>query len=274
MTGNRRRTRPREYGKRMHTTKNSVGITGKTDGADTRTINNEFDRYADSYNDVLNRSLRFSGYDSSFFDERKIREIYEFLKQRGLAEKPLRFLNFGCGIGKSEKFITRYFPQAAVYSADTSRESIELAKANNRGRNNITFSVFDGYRIPFETEFDVVLAANVFHHIPRAEHVAVVKHISDNMTGNGHLFLFEHNPFNLLTRRVVHSSAFDKNAVLLSPLYAGRILRAGGFPRREIRFIHFVPKFMAFLTPMERLLRKVPFGAQYYFIATKETSRC
>jgi SAM-dependent methyltransferase len=253
----------------MRSTKNTGSTTGKTSMPDSKTRNSEFDRFAENYDDVLDRSIKFSCYDSSFFDKRKIKEIYDFLKSRRIEEKPLRFLNFGCGIGKSEKIITRYFRHVSIYSIDTSQESIEIAKANNKGQNNITFSTFDGHHVPFETEFDVVLIANVFHHIPPADHVAVLKHISQKMAGWGHLFMFEHNPFNPLTRRVVNSCEFDENAVLLNPLYADRILRTSGFQWRKIRFIHFVPKFMAFLTPLEKLLRKVPLGAQYFFIAKK-----
>jgi SAM-dependent methyltransferase len=253
----------------MRTVKKTSSTTGKSDGSHRKTQKSEFDRFADNYDEVLDKSIRFSGYDSSFFDERKIKEIYDFLESRGIADKPLRFLNFGCGIGKSEKYIAHYFPQAAIYSVDTSQESIEIARTNSRERDNITFSTFDGHHIPFESEFDVVLVANVFHHIPPAEHVAVLKHISGKMAGQGYLFIFEHNPFNPLTRKVVNSCEFDKDAVLLSPLYTGRILQAGGFSWRTIRFIHFVPKFIAFLTPLERLLRKFPLGAQYYFIAKK-----
>jgi len=258
------------YGRPMHSTKNTGNTTGKTSAPDGKAGKTEFDGYAENYDDALNKSIGFSGHDSSFFDERKIKEIYEYLKPQGIAEKPFRFLNFGCGIGKSEKYIVRYFPAAAIYSVDTSQASIAIARANNRERDNITFSTFDGYSLPFETEFDVVLAANVLHHIPLSEHVAVLKHIFLKMSVSGHLFLFEHNPFNPLTLKVVKSCAFDKNATLLNPFYSDSLLRASGFLRRSIRFIHFFPKQLAFLMPLERLLRKVPLGAQYYFIACKQ----
>lgn len=253
----------------MPSMKNTVSTTGKTGATGGISGKSEFDSFAENYDDILNRRIMFSGYDSSFFDERKIKEIYVFLKQQRLSEKPLRFLNFGCGIGKSEKYIKHYFPQAAIFSVDTSPQSIEIAKTNNRESNNITFSVFDGYQVPFETAFDVVLIANVFHHIERAEHITVLKHLYNKMADRGRLFLFEHNPFNPLTRRVVNLCEFDKDAVLLNPFYSGKILEAAGFLRREIRFIHFFPKFIAFLTPWEKLLRKFPLGAQYYLIAAK-----
>jgi hypothetical protein len=135
----------------------------------------------------------------------------------------------------------------------------------------VTFAAFDGYLIPFEIEFDVVLAANVFHHIPPAQHMTVLKTIFQKTAEHGYLFIFEHNPFNPLTRKVVNSCPLDKNAILLDPFYTNRILRKSGFLWRAARFIHFFPKFLSFLTPLEKLLRKVPLGAQYYFVASKHS---
>jgi SAM-dependent methyltransferase len=253
----------------MRSIKKTGSITGKAERSAGNAQGSEFDRFAESYSAALNASIGFSGYESAFFDERKIRELHGFLKLRGLADSPFRFLNFGCGVGNSERYIRRYFPRAAVYSVDPSRESIEIARQNNSGLGDITFGVIDGNRIPFEHEFDVVLAANVFHHIPPGERVAVLKHIFQKTSERGYLFIFEHNPFNPLTRKVVNSCPFDENAVLLNPFYTNGILRRSGFTGRRMRFIHFFPKFLAFLTPLEKLLRKFPLGAQYYFIASK-----
>lgn len=254
----------------MHSTKKTDAITGRPPDSPAGDQGSEFDRFADGYDAALNKSIGFSGYDSSLFDERKIKELYGFLRPRGLTERTITFLNFGCGVGRSEKYIARYFPKAAVYSVDPSRESVEKALENNREYRTIVFQAINGHQVPFDIEFDVVLAANVFHHIPPGERIAAVKHLFQKTAEGGYLFMFEHNPFNPLTRKVVHDCPFDENAVLLSPWYAGRMLRSGGFTRRTTRFIHFFPKPLAFLTPMERLLRKLPLGAQYYCVASKK----
>lgn len=235
-----------------------------------KTNKNEFDQFATDYDNILDERINFAGYDSSFFDERKIKEILDFLKLIDLNEKPLKFLNFGCGTGKSEKFIAHYFKQASIYSIDISEKSIEIAKKRNKGLNNLTFTAFDGYNIPVEYGFDVIIVANVLHHISPDEHIPVLNQIYQKMNNNGYLFIFEHNPFNPVTLKVVNSCELDKNAILLKPGYTKRILKSAGFQKQHIRFIHFFPKFLSFLTPFEKLLRKLPIGAQYYFIALKQ----
>jgi SAM-dependent methyltransferase len=231
----------------------------------------EFDQYTKNYDDILNKSLEFSGYESRFFDERKIIEIYNFIKLQGTGQKTLNFLNFGCGIGKSEKFIAQYFNYASIFSVDISAKSIEFAQKNNQNISNLTFSTFDGHHIPFDHEFDIIMIANVFHHIEPSEHLAVLKHLHQKMVDGGYLFIFEHNPFNPLTRKVVNSCAFDKDVRLLNPQYTNKLLQSAGFQKRIIRFIHFIPSFLTFLMPLEKLLRKIPLGAQYYFIAVKQS---
>ena len=55
------------------------------------------------------------------------------------------------------------------------------------------FKSFDGYQIPFEDRFDIIFAANVFHHIAHEEHPVVLKRIYQNHNENGFLFIFEHS---------------------------------------------------------------------------------
>ena len=115
----------------------------------------------------------------------------------------------------------------------------------------------------------MILVANVLHHVPRAEHVAMLRVLRAALTPAGQLFLFEHNPWNPVTVRAVETCAFDQDAVLLSPTYAGKILAAAGFSRRRLRFTLFFPKALSRLAPLEKFLRKCPLGAQYYFIADR-----
>jgi SAM-dependent methyltransferase len=228
----------------------------------------EFDAYAANYRETMRESTKGLGYDA-YFDEYKIREIRDFLKSIHRDGEGLCFLNFGCGIGSSEPYIRKYFPNAKISSIDISTESIKAAAENNKGLQNIEFKVFDGINIPFETSFDVVLIANVLHHIPFDQHIIIARSILSKLNTNGFLFVFEHNPYNPVTRKIVNACAFDKNAVLLNPRYCSQMLGQIGFAWKSIRFTLFFPKFLRFLRPLERFLRITPFGAQYYFVCRK-----
>lgn len=229
----------------------------------------EFDQYARDYNKLIENSVSLSGFSPNYFDEHKIREIYEFMRSKGTADRPLRFLNYGCGIGKSEKIIRKYFAHSIIYSVDISAESISIARENNAGLDKVSFRVFDGINIPFTTKFDVILAAGVFHHIPRENHETVATNICRSLNDSGLFFIFEHNPMNPFTRRVVRLCELDRNAVLLGPSYAHGLLAKCGFTNIELRFVIFFPRALRFLLPLEKFMKKVPLGAQYYFIAQK-----
>ncbi len=229
----------------------------------------QFDKFADSYDDLHAESIKASGYGPSYFDEMKIREVFRSLKSEGKEAREMKFLNFGCGIGKSEKYIRRYLPSSLIYSVDVSEESVKAARERNRDLEDIRFETFDGYNVPFEVEFDVIFIANVLHHVPFERHLALLRNLCGKLRKNGTLFLFEHNPLNPLTVRAVNACEFDKDAHLLSPFYTRSLLSRSGFLRKRVRFIVFFPKFLSFLLPCEKYLRKVPLGAQYYFIAEK-----
>jgi len=229
----------------------------------------EFDKFARDYESILSESISAYGFSPSYFDEYKIGEVCRFVKSEGLENKQIKFLNFGCGTGRSEKFIRKYFRKAAIFSIDVSEKSIEIATENNRELDNVVFKSFDGYQIPFEDRFDIIFAANVFHHIAHEEHSVVLKRIYQNLNENGFLFIFEHNPLNPVTVRIVRSCELDRDAKLLSPFYTNRILSQSGFGWRRLRFMLFFPKYFRFLLPLEKYMGKIPFGAQYYFAAKK-----
>ena len=62
---------------------------------------------------------------------------------------------------------------------------------------------------------------------------------------------------------------FDEHAQLLS---AGTMLervRHAGWAQAEATYRLFFPRFLAFARPLERFLRKLPVGAQYFVAARK-----
>jgi SAM-dependent methyltransferase len=232
----------------------------------------EFDSYAHDYEALHAESVRSSGFPASYFDEYKIREVARQLARRGWATRPIKFLNFGCGIGKSERYVRERLPEADIYGADVSEKSIEAARERNRALANVSFEVFDGETIPFDVSFDAAFVANVLHHVPRAEHARVLRVLRGALKPGGLLFLFEHNPLNPLTRKTVRDCPFDEGAVLLEPWYTRRILREAGFAHTEINYTLFFPAPLARLAPLEKYLRKLPLGAQYYYVARRGDS--
>jgi SAM-dependent methyltransferase len=118
-----------------------------------------------------------------------------------------------------------------------------------------------------EASVDLVFSACVFHHIPLAEHHRILCDLRRVMKPGGWLFIFEHNPFNPLTRRVVDACPFDENAVLISAGTLKHRLTTAGFREAKIYYRIFFPRMLRWLRPLETGLTWCPVGAQYYIAA-------
>ncbi len=230
----------------------------------------EFDKYAANYRQMHADNVKVSGYEPSFFDEYKVREMHRVLDIEKRANDSLNFLNFGCGIGKSEPFIAQYFPNAQILGCDVSSESIEIARNNNKELKRTRFEHFEeGKPLPSNETFDVIFIANVFHHIPHVFHGEILRDLRAHLAPKGVLFMFEHNPLNPLTVRTVNRCPFDIDAVLLKPSYAVSLFYSAGFARIQRNFTLFFPQFLSMFSRFEPFLRWLPLGAQYYIRAER-----
>ena len=226
----------------------------------------EFDRFASSYRAQHAASIRLSGESPEYFAKYKIDDVAAAMAL--VAARPTRILDFGGGIGNSVPYMRAAFADAELVVLDPSSESLDMARQRFPG--SAVFREFDGETIPYDdNHFDLIFTACVFHHIDAAMHDALLKEIFRVLRPNGSFFVFEHNPRNPLTRRAVRSCPFDKNAVLIEAgTMCGRVVGAG-FPRPEIVYRIFFPRFLCRLRLFERFLSNVPLGGQYYVHAVK-----
>ncbi len=132
---------------------------------------------------------------------------------------------------------------------------------------NSEFQVFNGIDIPFnDNVFDVIFTACVFHHIDFKLHGKLFNEIHRVLKPGGRFYIFEHNPWNPITRQMVNTCPFDKDAVLLSQKYTKKILKQSKFNKIASNFILFFPRHNFFkpLLKLEQFLVKIPLGGQYY----------
>jgi SAM-dependent methyltransferase len=227
----------------------------------------EFDKFAAEYRNLHAANIRVSGEDPEFFAEYKIKDIAAELHARG-GPRDGRVLDFGAGIGYSIPFFRRHMPDARVTCLDVSQRSLAIGAASHPGAAE--FQHFDGASIPFAADsFDVTLASCVFHHIPQAEHVSLLREIRRVLKPAGLLFVFEHNPLNPLTRHAVNTCEFDANAVLIRAPAMRERMHAAGFAAARIRYRIFFPALLRALRVLEPHLAWLPLGAQYYVCAAK-----
>ncbi len=226
----------------------------------------EFDKFAAEYRSMHAANIKLSGEDPEYFAEYKVIDVAAELRADAPAAAQPAVLDFGAGVGYSVPFFSRHLPGARVTCLDVSQKSLDIGAAKHGAQAD--FRHFDGARIPYgEGQFDVALASCVFHHIPHAEHVALLAEIRRVLKPGGRLFVFEHNPLNPLTRHAVNTCEFDEHAELILAPSMRRRIRAAGFPAASVRYRIFFPHVLRALRPLEPLLTWLPLGAQYCVVA-------
>jgi cyclopropane fatty-acyl-phospholipid synthase-like methyltransferase len=151
----------------------------------------EFDQYAKEYDKMLADSMPGGMNEDAYFTEYKIALAASYLQPKKLN----RVLDFGCGAGRSLPYMAKHFTGAELWGFDLSPKSLKIAA--QRAPSARLFSEWDS--IP-ENHFDLIIAANVFHHIPLKERPQAMERCRSALTKKGQFFLFEHNPYNPVTR--------------------------------------------------------------------------
>jgi len=229
---------------------------------------NLFDRYASTYTETVNAAIHASGESSEFFARLRA----DLVRRTLGSSSPRRMLDFGCGVGNSTQALARTFPATQIVGCDSSRESIDAARrASESMMRRVRFIAHDRSGLPLsDSSFDVGFASCVFHHIDASGQAAWLAELKRVLRTNAPLFLFEHNPFNPLTLRVVKACPFDAGVQLLRPSYATRIARVAGFRVDRPRYYFFFPRALRGLRPLESYMDWLPLGAQYYVVGWRE----
>jgi len=219
----------------------------------------QFDRHAKGYEDDVDRSVAFTGRDSVFYARRKV-EILEEIVRPGLGPLGgLSLLDVGCGTGTTDQVLA---PRVrSLHGVDVSEEMLIKAQRNVP---EAEFSWYDGETLPFDNEtFDVVVAICVLHHVPVSQRHRVVSEMVRVARHEGVVAVFEHNPYNPLTRHAVNTCELDHDAVLLPPRETVELLKNSSDVEPEHRHYLFSPLGGATGNALDRYLRKIPLGGQY-----------
>lgn len=223
----------------------------------------KFDAYARDYEELHANSIGASGEQPSYFADYKARCLEELLGP-GFAEP---VLDYGCGIGSlTERLAERY---AEVHGFDVSTASLSQARLRVP-----TATFHSDPESLVEGRFGVIVLANVLHHVPPAERHALVGSLTRRLQpGRGKLVVFEHNPYNPLTRMAVSRCEFDDDAILLPPREIRTLFLSAGLTSIHQRFIVFFPRFLGAFRPLEPHLAWLPLGAQQMVYATRPQTR-
>src|SRR5262249_3897249 len=146
-------------------------------------------------------------------------------------------LDMGCGIGLTDSYLVEHFGQ--VHGVDLSESLIKKAHETNPGA---FYKAYDGRKLPFsDGSFDLVFAMVVFHHVEPAEWDRLASEMTRVARPGGIVVIFEHNPYNFLTRIAVDRCEFDEGTVLLSKKKVKGILLDQDLSIIDQKYILFFP---------------------------------
>lgn len=227
----------------------------------------EFDAYASDYDAALDEGLKLTGETKEYFASHRI----SWLKQRlgGGSSLVNSALDFGCGTGSSCPILLQGFGLNRYLGYDPSASSIQQARSG-----------YTDSRAQFEhapealpqEPFDIAFTNGVFHHIPpdhRAQALALVWH---SLRPGGYFAFWENNRWNPIVHLMMSRVPFDREAQMLFPHQARRLLRTAGFEIVLTDYLFIFPAALKSMRPLEPSLCKLPLGGQYLVLARKPFS--
>ncbi len=169
-----------------------------------------FDSYSKNYNKLLDEAIRPTGYDADALISAKLHKLKTLFPT--LSQKSFQLLDFGCGVGNLFGHLKEFFPNTVYTGVDLSKDS--LKKARSRFPANTNFQEYDSLEWG-NLKYDLIFSAGVFHHIPHTDHTKIINKLYSLLNSGGKLVIWEHNPLNPVTQKIVKDCPFDKDAVLI-----------------------------------------------------------
>jgi ubiquinone/menaquinone biosynthesis C-methylase UbiE len=225
----------------------------------------DYDTIRDNYEADLAAAVGFSGRDLDFFVRAKARVLADVVERRLGPPAELAALDVGCGIGLVDEALDGRFGRLA--GTDVTPGILEEAAERNPG---VEYALSDGKRLPFDDgAFDVAFSATVIQVVPKAEQPGFAAELARVVRPGGLVVVYEHNPLNPATRLVVRRCTYGHDATMLGSRELSRVLAGAGLVVDERGHVLVTPWESRPALLLERLLRPLPLGAQYYVAARK-----
>lgn len=226
----------------------------------------EFDEVAAAYDAELNRGLRFTGESKEYFADARLAWTRRVLGAR--FQPGWRCLDFGCGTGTATPYLKKHVAASRILGVDVSRKSCDLA-TRQFGGEGVGFAPLERLDADAPGEFDFAYCNGVFHHIPPPERAGAAARVFRALRPGGWFAFWENNAWNPVTRLLMRLVPFDRDAVMLFPGEARRLLAGAGFEIERTNYLFIFPGALGFLRPVEHALCGLPLGAQYLVLARK-----
>ncbi len=225
-----------------------------------------FDKFGEEYHQELDLCLKsLGGRDAKYYNRLKADWAIKLAKKHLGNTHARDFLDLGCGTGMTEKNLIDNFKSGVGLDL-----SCGMLEAGVKNLKNCSFVQADATKLPFpDQSFDLVVSITFLHHVSDDDISFVMKESRRVLKKGGLLVHFDHNPYNFLTRKVVEYCVFDEGETFLRPRkMILDMMKSQELNIVETGYIAFIPAALKILEPIEKTLKKLPLGAQYFVAAT------
>ncbi len=225
----------------------------------------DFEDFKDHYLEDVRKAVSFIGQDPDFFTQIKAEHLID-ISRRQLGIAPgLKILDVGCGIGVTDRPLCGDFGE--IHGVDIAPGVIEKAKKNNP---TVQYQLYDGMRLPFpDGSFDLVFTICVMQCVPSDQWGNFTGEMRRVLKKGGISIVFEHNPYNPLTRDVVARCAMNRGLPIIKKKAIRGLFTDHEMKIIEERYILFFPWKGNLFRSVEKVMRRIPIGAQYYVVGRK-----
>jgi SAM-dependent methyltransferase len=217
-----------------------------------------------SYDEMLQKGIDLSGESKDYFIDGRIAHLRERL--RG-GPPVTSILDFACGVGDASTKLADAFGASEVVGVDVAAGAVDEAR-RRIDDSRVRFSLLSD--LPETARFDLCYVNGAYHHIPPPQRDSVTRRIHGLLREGGTFALFENNPWSIPARLVMRRIPFDRDAIMVRPSTARRLLRDAGFATSSRTSYLFVfPRMLEPLRRIEDSLQRFPIGAQYLVVGTR-----